>query len=100
MSVLCSCLVGICELSVTDAVALVAVGLLHHLVGLLLSKVHDVLDDVGLRDGIEELVTEDWLATELASLCRELLLGLGCEGRVDNGTVDEQEQMVLNLRGL
>src|SRR5690349_16855666 len=48
--------VGISQLGVVDAVPLVAISLLHHLIGLLLSKVHDVLDDLGFLNGFQELV--------------------------------------------
>ncbi|KAA8623261.1 DNA topoisomerase 2 [Pyrenophora tritici-repentis] len=61
---------------------------------------HDVLDDVGLCDGVQELVAQDRLATELTGPGGELLLRLGGKGRIDDGTVDEKEQMVLDLRGL
>jgi hypothetical protein len=100
MTVFGTSFVSVRELGVVDAVALVAIGLLHELICLLLSKVHDVLNDLRLLNGFQELVAEHWFAAKLAGLGRELLLGLGCESRVDNLTVDEQEEMVLDLSRL
>ena len=100
MAILSSGFIGIRKLGIVDTVALVAVSLLHQLISLLLREVHNVLNDLGFLDSLQKLVAKHRLAAELTGLGGQLLLGLRCEGRVDNGTVDEQEQMVLDLRRL
>ena len=51
-----------------------------------------------LRNVLQELVADLWFTTELAGLSGKLLLRLGCERWVDDETVDEEEDVIPDLR--
>ena len=97
ISILCTGFVGISQLWVIHAASLVAIALFDDLICFLLGKMQDVLNNISLNDFLEEFITDNAFATKLTRLRRELLLGLSCESRVVDETVDKDENMVSNL---
>src|SRR2546423_1515868 len=90
-------LVGVCEFRVAHTTSLAAIGFLEYLIGFLSSKVEDVLYNICLGNLFQEIVGDITFAAELTGLSRELFLRLTCEGRIDDETIDEDEDMIPNL---
>ena len=85
------------QFGIANSAPPVAVTLLENLIGLLLEKRHDIGDHVRALYRLHELIANSTSATKLTGLRSQLLFGLRGKCRIDDLTVNEEEDVVSNL---